>query len=677
MIYNLNNSDTKKNIVFFDEIFQPHKWYNKVNQCYVKILEHCNYNIISKCMMKLSKPLYLYTTTEIYDLMNTLILEKKSEDIYIFNPKNFSILLLVYYYLEEQNKHLMFEYIDNLNYIVIWQEILMDDFFIIGYEKAFLNKDFIYAFFKNAGINLISNSISFKTLKDNNINNCIYHTIIGYSPINNIIPLQTVYPQTIDILIYGTLHDAYKHRNNMINDIKKYNSNNLNIKVISDNYDLDSYLNKTKIVIHIPSYDNLQHMPWAKITTLQSKKIFFIIEDNQELYDKNLNDFIISFKSNDINDLYSKINYYINNEEKRNEIIEKNYDFIVNNYNMDTTINNYVNIVSQRASILHRINNKKMRRYIFFNENYGKKWSSHVFYYNMMKNISDILKNENIIVINMDIQTFQNYNPTPDDIFVIDPLFIYMYKAYLHRLINHKYIVIIGENLDVKHNTFTGWDKVATQLNFNPDNIMHKLIKNAYIVTYQNDKIKRLIISIKKNSDNVYFFPIDGYNENIEQIKHTNCEKDIDVLFYGGLTYSRRVKVINDIFSSSINSNKIIMCNNIFNINDLLNRSKIVLHVNCVDDCYHVPYAKIIKPLLNNNILLVENTPELEKSEIKNYIHTFNITNNNSEPEFITKIKFLLENYESEQEKLLNKNPQQFIIDKLNFKKNVLCLLSI
>ena len=65
------------------------------------------------------------------------------------------------------------------------------------------------------------------------------------------------------------------------------------------------------------------------------KKNFFIIEENEEMYFRNYNKFIVSYKRNDITDLKNKIEYYLKHENKRKEIINKCYNFIITEFNID------------------------------------------------------------------------------------------------------------------------------------------------------------------------------------------------------------------------------------------------------------------------------------------------------------------------------------------------------
>ena len=90
--------------------------------------------------------------------------------------------------------------------------------------------------------------------------------------------------------------------------------------------------------MHFPPILNFHSISWAKIIELMSKQIFFIIEENEELYIKNLDKIIVYYNRYNINDLYDKIIYYLNNEEERINHIKLCYSYVVKNFNMDNFI---------------------------------------------------------------------------------------------------------------------------------------------------------------------------------------------------------------------------------------------------------------------------------------------------------------------------------------------------
>jgi len=229
----------------------------------------------------------------------------------------------------------------NANYITFFCEIFEDERLkTIG--NILYDLKFSKIFFKNSKKNILCNIYNINYLNNYDINNIYYFPPIGYSQINNIIPLISNYQKKTDILFMGSA--KFDYREKIISKIskisKKYNYN-------FEFYDLslfDEYKNEklkdTKIVIHFPSFEKLNTLPWAKIAELMCKKIFFIIEFNNNIILDGLEDTICYYYPDIVDDLENKIIYYINNEDKRNEYIEKCYEYIITNYNMDDFIKN-------------------------------------------------------------------------------------------------------------------------------------------------------------------------------------------------------------------------------------------------------------------------------------------------------------------------------------------------
>ena len=133
----------------------------------------------------------------------------------------------------------------------------------------------------------------------------------------------------------------------MCKKIKSYcysNNYGLNIKLNDGRsglfgQELDNILSNTKIVIHIPILENLQTFPWAKCIKLFNNKVFVLIEDNNEveiLKAKGLN--VATYNPNIEDDIFNKIDKYLNDDNLRNQHIESCYNFMRNNYIMEDLI---------------------------------------------------------------------------------------------------------------------------------------------------------------------------------------------------------------------------------------------------------------------------------------------------------------------------------------------------
>ena len=265
--------------------------------------------------------------------------------LYIFDELSYANLLLCYCNSNDINKKSIDNFLLNSRYICFFSELFMNtDLQTIGNPKT--HKSLVLLFFRNAKRVILCNTKNFNYLVENDIyQNLSYFPPYGYSEINHIVPLATNDNKNIDIAFFGTIvqDSDYKHRIKYIEQLKDFSRrNNLTFVVFTDLYgkEKDELLKSTKIVIHIPSNNNLHTFPWAKVVELMSKKIFFIIEENEEMYIKNLENIVVYYK--DKSDLYQKINYYLGRDDERNKYIECCYNHVIQHYNMDLFIKNLI-----------------------------------------------------------------------------------------------------------------------------------------------------------------------------------------------------------------------------------------------------------------------------------------------------------------------------------------------
>ena len=278
--------------------------------------------------------------------------------LYIFNS-------IDYYYLTinatENNVNNITKFLELNNYIFFHYEVYTNDNLEqIGYlnynSSLFSNgligddrKDLICNFYKNANTVILQSHRNIEHLKQNyDCKNIVYFPCLGYSKINNFIPLLQT-KKEIDLLFYGTISKTYTHRHDMILKLVKYSDKN-NINFIYDETiygsNKDEFLLKSKIVLHLPILLESKIAPsWCKIMELMCKKIFFIIEENDEIYKENLQNTIIFYKHNDFTDLTNKINYFLFSNEAsnhRNEVVNNCYELVTNKYNIDEFVGNLI-----------------------------------------------------------------------------------------------------------------------------------------------------------------------------------------------------------------------------------------------------------------------------------------------------------------------------------------------
>jgi len=274
-----------------------------------------------------------------FDYFDYFELNNVISKIYLIDELAYFMIINKYIISDEKIKNNIIKFIKNTNYVIFLSELFESNKLKTIGSKLY-NTEISIKFIKNANKIMLCNTRNINYLIENDIkNNIIYFPPYGYSEIfkiNNKL-------KKIDLLIYGNILDTFTHRNIYLEKINIFSKkNNINC-VIRDNLfgeEKNLILDETKIVIHIPSHEKLHSMPWAKINELMAKKVFFIIEENEELHIKNLNNIIISYKNYD--DLKNKIKFYLENEDERNIICEKCYKYIVKNFDIEKLLKSFI-----------------------------------------------------------------------------------------------------------------------------------------------------------------------------------------------------------------------------------------------------------------------------------------------------------------------------------------------
>lgn len=303
-------------------------------------------------------PVDLETNFDLNNIIEGIIKTDDTNNLYIINS-------IDYYYFtinaNENNLSTIKKFFKLKRFIFFHYEVYINsDLEQIGYPRynnSYLNdsivgdkrKKLIIHIYKNAEHVILQSFKNIEFLKLNyDCRNIKYFPCIGHSSINKFIPLKKN-NENIDILFYGVQDVNTIYRNKFIEKIKKYTDDN-NILFINNKHlygvNKDEILSKSKIVIHFPSsLECKNHQPWCKIIELMSKKIFFIIEENDEIVKAGLEHTIIFYKHNDFDNLINKINYFLfsdNANKLRNNVVEKCYKLVSNKYNMDKFISNLI-----------------------------------------------------------------------------------------------------------------------------------------------------------------------------------------------------------------------------------------------------------------------------------------------------------------------------------------------
>jgi len=102
--------------------------------------------------------------------------------------------------------------------------------------------------------------------------------------------------------------------------------------------DKDALLSQTKMVVHVPSHEGIETFPWAKAVELMAKKVFFLIEDNDELHQQHLESTVAFYRRNDQADLCAKMQRYLSDGALRADYRERCYRYLSSHYDMDADL---------------------------------------------------------------------------------------------------------------------------------------------------------------------------------------------------------------------------------------------------------------------------------------------------------------------------------------------------
>ena len=276
------------------------------------------------------------------NLQKIINFDYQPDKLFIFEELSYNHLMLCYKFGNNENKKFIMDFLDNGNYICFFCELFEnEELQTIG--NGIKNFEFASLFFKNAQKVYMCNTRNINYLYQNNIfDNIQYFPPLGYSKklTYNINMNKKCYMN--DVMFYGNILNNFTYRNNMIKEVENICKDKYKFYIRDNLYEENEknmLLKKTKIVIHIPSHENLHSFPWAKVCELILKKVFFIIEENEEMYIQGLDKLCVFYKRNDLQDLKNKIEYYLENKEKRDIIINRCYNYFKGNYNIDNLLN--------------------------------------------------------------------------------------------------------------------------------------------------------------------------------------------------------------------------------------------------------------------------------------------------------------------------------------------------
>lgn len=313
------------------------------------------------------------------------------------------------------------------------------------------------------------------------------------------------------------------------------------------------------------------------------------------------------------------------------------------------------------------------RDFVFLTDLYATRWSSINFYALMMGEIRRTIEAAGYAT--RSLATLDVDDLDASSVLLIDNAAVVSLARHemLEQVVDTRHVLIIGENIDFVARTFVGWTVAPylAALRIDPPNILCDLVTSAERVTWQNRPVRDWLSSLVP-ADRMAFFPLDGFRET-ERPPAPDVEKDIDVLVYGGMVYERRARFVAELLRQSADM-RIAILSNVFALDDMLDRAKVVLHVNSVDGCTHVPYAKIMKPLARGKIMFVEGTEELGSSDLRPYLRVFRV---DAVQELVRSLRGVIDRFPEEQERLHASDLGRILRERYDFRSNVHRLLEL
>ena len=268
------------------------------------------------------------------------------ESMYIFNAED---IFFLFWILTPDNINLVYKFLSTTKYVVWCYEVITDNSLLtVGLTSPWLTKyaeSFSYNerskmliyLYSNARAIYACSSSNIKYLSIYNKNNICFFPPFIYNKNNT--PTTSISNNVIpqDCIFYGYISDCVDYRHKKIEHIRTIlNDENIMFSTFNGTLhgsDKIKILSQTKIVLHIPSVSKLHTIPWAKIEELMMLKVFFIIEECEEMYTEKLNELLVFYKQEDTEDLIKKIKYYLKHDDERQNVIERCYNYFNTNFN--------------------------------------------------------------------------------------------------------------------------------------------------------------------------------------------------------------------------------------------------------------------------------------------------------------------------------------------------------
>lgn len=254
-----------------------------------------------------------------------LSIPNQKEGLYVFSELSYAHFLNAYdkrVYLRKK----ITSFLSSIKYISLFCEIIQnDDLQTVG--NAVKNFYFSMTFFERAYRVYVCDTKNQEYLHPFT-SNIVYFPIYVLRDETKDIDIKV--SSSIDILCYDNTTSEFFHRSHLHNFLMEFaRKNEYTCEIKSNLYDYQKeiLLHATKVVVHCPSHPNLRTFPWAKTLELMKKGIFFIIEQNNEMYIQGLDKIVVYYE--DLDDLSRKLIYFLENDSERKRVIDMCFRYAI------------------------------------------------------------------------------------------------------------------------------------------------------------------------------------------------------------------------------------------------------------------------------------------------------------------------------------------------------------
>lgn len=598
-----------------------------------------------------------------FDTISNWIDTSHSNDLFLFDELAFPELLS-YSIVSKENHDRIIEFLKRSNYIVFFCELFENDQTLNTIGNSIHNLEYTLHFFKYAKRVYLCNINNISILFKHGIRkNIVYFPPCGYSKLYDYNVEKA--EKDIDVLFYGNGIEVMMFRKKTLESLNEYlTQKGKNLMIKNELHEeKNQLLSRTRIVIHIPMLEFQRSVPWAKCAELILKRAFFMVYDNIESMNFVINrhfDFPVFNKS------FDNICHYLNNDLIREDIVNYNYNQFIYLYNSDILMKSLTiqkNIFKTNQN-KYNVNKKysKIKMFNFDTLNYHalqkKKWKE------LFQSHGVVVEYIKMSFLDDSHQYFPNYIKDSDCLYIfnaedyyhlfclLDPRNVDIFISFLNNChyLHFQYEIIINSELDQiqlsTHEPNVYCNKIYYCLE---DRLKFSkfFYLNAKKVFCSNDQSLQYLQSA--GVTNTVYFPPVGFSERTNSIMQSSVtQRDIDVLFYGSTSheFTHRSAILNCVKEYCESKNYVYMARSDLydeeEKNNILSRSKIIIHVPSYSGLQHFPWAKCTELISKRIFFIIEDFKET--CGFKDLLVTYNDTN-----DLLDKIDYYINNFKDRQ----------------------------